>query len=114
LIFYRRPDQAGPKGCDYRLIPVPDPTALKAALTEALGVTVVVRKRRLVYLWKNMRIHLDQVDDLGQFIEFEAVLAEDHTDSDGKNLVEQLMKQFGLSSEDLIESSYSDLATNPQ
>jgi len=33
-----------------------------------------VSKRREIYLWHNVRIHLDAVTGLGSFVEFEAVL----------------------------------------
>ena len=44
-----------------------------AALSETLGVDVVVEKRRHLLLWKTVRIHLDEVTGLGSFVELEAV-----------------------------------------
>src|SRR5262245_32987098 len=77
LIWYDRPDLDRPRGCDYFLVPAPDPALLKIALTAALGVRGAVRKRREVYLWHNVRAHLDEVEGLGRFLEFEAVLSPD-------------------------------------
>src|SRR5918992_1123676 len=74
LISYERPDEASERVSDYRLVPVPDPDALRAALTDANGVLTVVYKRRRLLIWDDtVRIHLDGVSGLGTFIELEAV-----------------------------------------
>ncbi len=75
LISYARMDLHGPKVSNYRIVPVFDPQPLIEALTDALGVRVVVEKRRRLVLWRNVRIHLDEVRDLGRFVELEAVAA---------------------------------------
>ena len=54
--------------------PVPAPESLAEAFDAALGTIVVVSKRRRLFLWEGVRIHLDEVEDLGSFMEFEAVL----------------------------------------
>ena len=74
LVAYARPNGSHPRASDYRLVPVADAAALKAALADALGVQVVVEKQREIYLHHNVRIHLDEVLGLGTFLEFEAVL----------------------------------------
>ncbi len=107
LVFYRRPDVAGPKGCDYILAPVN--RSLKAFLTEALGVVAVVDKVRTLYLWENVRIHLDDVQALGAFIEFEAVLSGEYDEQDGCSKVQQLIRRFDLHAGDQMEGSYLDL-----
>lgn len=109
LIFYKRPDTAGPKRSEYDLIPIADPPVLRRALTTALGVAVVVEKQRTVYLWKNVRIHLDMVAGLGSFIEFEAVMPDGAPDEEGEGLVRFLMEEFAIAAVDLIQCSYSDM-----
>ena len=110
LIVYHRPDQSGPKSSTYHVAPVDDPAALKGVLVECLGVRIVVDKRRTVYLWRNVRIHLDSVAGLGEFLEFEAVMPEGAADEEGERLVADLMERFGTPRGDLIEGSYSDMA----
>src|SRR5688500_5663142 len=61
LIAYSRPDRGGVRASDYHLVAVPDPAGVKAALSAALGVRGVVRKRREVHMYHNVRIHLDDV-----------------------------------------------------
>src|SRR5437899_1379318 len=59
LVSYARPSLSEFRGSDYYLVPISEPALLKAALTAALGVRGVVEKRRLIYWWHNVRIHLD-------------------------------------------------------
>ncbi len=109
LIFYRRPDQTGPKRSLYDLAPTNSPTELKHALTGALGIRVIVSKRRTVFLHENVRIHLDEVEGLGAFLEFEAVMADGVPDGAGQAQLQKLMREFSISEEDLFEDSYSDM-----
>lgn len=109
LVWYARPDRQGPKASDYVLVPVADPEALKAALAAALGVRVVVRKRREIFLADNVRIHLDEVDELGLFLEFEAVLGPEVDDARGRGQLDELAGLFSLAPADLESGSYADL-----
>jgi len=109
LIWYERPDRAGPKTSDYRRAQVADPAELKVALTSALGLRTVVDKRREVYLWDNVRIHLDQVERLGTFLEFEAVVNRRDEQEAADGQLSWLREQFSLAEADLVTGSYADL-----
>ena len=109
LVYYERPDRDGPKRSNYILAPTSEPAALKAALAAALGVRGVVRKRRYLYMSGQTRIHLDDVEGLGQFMELEVVLGEDQTDAEGQAIAEDLMGRLGVRPEDLLEGAYMDI-----
>jgi len=109
LIFYVRADRAAARICTYQLVPVPDPVALKTALTAALGVRGVVRKRREIYFWHNVRIHLDEVAGLGSFLELEAVLAADDDEGLAQERLDHLCKMLGIAPRDLLSQSNADL-----
>jgi len=111
LIWYARPDEQGPKASDYLLVPVGDAPFLKSALTAAMGVAGVVDKRREIFLWQNVRIHLDQVAGLGTFIEFEAVLGPGIEDSAGEIQLAELSRRFGLGPDDLVAGSYAEMGS---
>ena len=87
----------------------PDKT-LKEALTAALGIKTVVKKRRRIYFIGNVKFHFDDVDSLGSFVEVEAI------DLNGDTSIETLREQcnryaklFGIADEDYLAESYSDM-----
>ena len=112
LIPYLRPDRAGPKRSDYQVLPVPDAAHLRRTLSEILGVHRVVRKRREIFLVDNVRIHLDEVDGLGTFVELEAVFDGSAASEDEEHAkVDRLMAELGIASDDLIEGSYEGMVS---
>jgi adenylate cyclase class 2 len=109
LIWYDRPDAAAAKLSTYHLVPVSDAALLRAALAAALGVRGVVAKRRDVYHWGNVRIHLDEVDGLGTFVEFEAVLSAQDDVAAAHADLETLRRALGLAGAEELAGSYADL-----
>lgn len=111
LIHYRRGDQAGPKRSEVSLYSVgEDSASLRELLTTALGVKVVVDKRREIHFVGNVKLHVDEVEGLGAFVEIEAI------DEDGSIGEETLRRQcdewidkLGIRPEHLLERSYSDM-----
>jgi predicted adenylyl cyclase CyaB len=109
LIFYQRPDVAGPKESFYVVSPTTSPNTLRETLSLAYGQIGCVRKHRTVSLTGRTRIHLDRVEDLGHFLEIEVVLAEDEAVDDGVSIANELLDKFGISPQQLISGSYIDL-----
>jgi predicted adenylyl cyclase CyaB len=112
LVYYERVDQSGPKRSDYMIFETNDPNGLKATLAMALGVRGVVKKTRYLYLVGQTRLHLDEVEGLGQFVELEVVLRPDQSERDGQAIAEDLMRKLGVQPGDLIEGAYMDLLEN--
>lgn len=109
LIHYFRPDQAEPKLSEYSIVPTSQPDLLRELLKLALGMQGEVRKRRWLYLVGQARIHLDEVDRLGTFLEVEVVLQPGQTVAEGEQIAETLRRQLEVRDEDLIEVAYLDL-----
>jgi predicted adenylyl cyclase CyaB len=109
LVYYERPDQDGPKRSNYSIFETKEPENLKATLSLALGVRGVVRKKRHLYLVGQTRVHLDEVEGLGEFMELEVVLRPDQSDSEGQSIAQDLMTRLGVREEDLLEGAYMDL-----
>ena len=109
LIPYVRSDQPNAKASDYQLVDVSAADGLKQALAAALGMSVVVAKRREIFLYHNVRIHLDEVAGLGPFIEFEAVLDCEHDEPSGHARLAELQQEFGIPFGDLLSGSYADM-----
>lgn len=110
LIHYRRADTEGPKQSDVLLFRSDPGSSLKEILTEALGILVVVKKKREIWFIGNVKFHLDQVEGLGSFVEIEAIGGDDSTGSD--SLLKQCnhyLRLFNIADKDLVSVSYSDM-----
>ena len=109
LIFYRRPDQQGPKESFYLLSPTSAPDTLRQTLSLAYGQTGRVRKHRTLFLVGRTRVHLDDVQDLGQFLELEVVLNDGEPAEVGIREAHELMARLAIEPSQLVEGSYVDL-----
>ncbi|MCY3742392.1 MAG: class IV adenylate cyclase [Candidatus Poribacteria bacterium] len=108
LIYYERPNQSESRYSQYQLSKVSDPSTLKTLLTVALGVETIVQKQREVWMFKNTRIHLDTVANLGQFIELETVF-QGQTEVEAANEHQYVKRILHLGTADPVAVSYSDL-----
>jgi homotetrameric cytidine deaminase len=109
LIQYSREDSTEARTSSYRRVPIGEAPALREALDGAYGTLVTVTKLRRLLLWDGVRIHLDEVEGLGSYLELEAV-AEPGSDLTGeREKVERLRAELGVEDGDLVATSYSDL-----
>jgi len=114
LIRYQRPEKKDLKRSEVILHEISGSTqSLKHILEDAMGIDIVVEKRRKIFFIENVKFHIDRVDPLGHFIEVEAI------DRDGQWCEPDLQQQclhymdlFGISGSDLAEGSYADLLKN--
>ena len=109
LVWYARTDGSGPKRSDYQIHETREPESLKTTLALALGVRGVVKKVRYLYRTGQTRIHLDDVEGLGQFMELEVVMRPGQTDAEGRAVAEDLMKKLNVAPEDLLDGAYMDM-----
>lgn len=110
LILYERADYAGAKSSTVTLYNhVPHP-ALKAILSQQLGVKVIVDKRRKIYFIDNVKFHFDIVAGLGHFIEVEAIAKdENHAKAALQEQCDYYINFFKIQPVQFVEQSYSDL-----
>ncbi|MCX6095086.1 MAG: class IV adenylate cyclase [Candidatus Bipolaricaulota bacterium] len=109
LIYYDRQDEAGPKTSEYFVHRTQDPATLRDLLARACGIRAVVRKRRTLYLAGRTRIHLDEVEGLGSFLELEVVLEDDMESEEGATIADELLDRLGVPAEDRVACAYVDL-----
>jgi adenylate cyclase len=109
LIYYRRHDSKGPRESDYIISPTHEPRTLTKALSGAFGIRGVVRKRRTLFLVGQTRVHLDEVEGLGTYLELEVVLKPDQTAQEGMRVAGELMVNLGIEESDLVGGAYIDL-----
>lgn len=111
LIRYGRADEKGPKVSSYSILETNYPDAVLRSLSNRYEIQGMVRKSREVYIVGQTRIHLDEVEGLGSFVEFEYVLDEGQDAEEGKEFIKALMARLGIGEEDLVEGAYIDLLT---
>ena len=109
LIAYDRSDQAGPKLSSYVRHRCTDSTTLHDALSRSVGIRGIVKKIRQVIHLGQTRVHIDEVEGLGSFLELEVVLREGQSIEDGEKIASGLMELFGVLPESLIDGAYIDL-----
>ncbi len=113
LIYYERPDQDVPKLSEVLLYPVERNSSIRQLLTKALGVDVIVNKKREIYFIDHIKFHLDVVRDLGTYVEIEVI--DDGAGIEPEVMIktcEEFMQVLVIESEQLVSSSYADLLRN--
>ena len=109
LIYYRRANSQGPKESFYLRSPTTAPDVLRELLTLANGQAGRVKKHRKLFLVGRTRIHIDEVEHLGHFLELEVVLADDEALEVGISEAHGLIKRLGILPQQLVEEAYVDL-----
>ena len=109
IIYYVRKNHPEPKTSRVSIIENPEPMMIHI-LMDMPSVKAVVKKKREIYLIQNVRFNLDEVEELGSFIEVEAI---DENRKIGKGKLEQqcnhYKKELKINDRDLVAESYSDL-----
>jgi len=109
LIFYTRDNIAGPKTSAYQIVKTDQPDNLRKLLAKAYGEKIIVKKTRTLIIIGRTRIHLDEVENLGTFVELEVVLENIEPSSSGEKEARELMTKLGIKESTLIEGAYADL-----
>jgi predicted adenylyl cyclase CyaB len=109
LIYYERPDDTAPRESSYVLVPRAEPDRLRDVLAASHGIVGVVRKRRTVILVDRTRVHLDEVEGLGTFVELEVVLGEGEPTASGVVEARRLMTALDIQEAQLVSHAYIDL-----
>jgi adenylate cyclase, class 2 len=107
LIYYRRSNLKRSRYSDYVIVPVENAKGMKTVCEKQFGVKVVVRKSRTLFLYKNARIHIDEVKGLGTFVEFEVLV--NRGKKQAKQLMDFLILEFGISMQSVLAGSYADM-----
>lgn len=110
LIYYRRPDTAKSKVSVFQVLPVPksQKNELIKVLGNDYGIWVIVKKKRVLWMYRNTRVHLDTVSKLGNFLELETVTSKLSLSQAHKEHKE-VIKALYLDKYKKVRKSYSDL-----
>lgn len=106
-IYYHRSDRVTPKLSNYTILS--DEQARRRWGTHSLTPWLAISKTRELWMLDDVRIHIDQVDDLGLFIEFEAIVSRRFDVKQCHAALSELRDEFGPLLGEPISVSYSDL-----
>lgn len=109
LIYYRRDRRNDLELSHYSIVEMTDPSALREMLSAALGMIAQVSKERVLLMRNNIRLHLDDVAQLGTFGEIEVVLNDGELTERYAPIVEKILVALKISTADLIYRSYFEL-----
>jgi len=109
LIYYQRSNSPEARLSEYNIFTTADADSLKRILEQALGLKTIIKKKRHLYQFRNVRIHIDEVHDLGNYIEFESVLDEAADEETGRMNLHQLLKDLSSFPLTPVAESYADL-----
>lgn len=107
-IFYHRPDRVSPRMSNYTILNAEQ--ARRRWGTQSLKPWLTVNKKRELWMLGDVRIHLDEVELLGTFIEFEALVSRRFDVKMCHRAVKELRETFQPLLGEPISKSYSDLA----
>ncbi|HKQ85692.1 MAG TPA: class IV adenylate cyclase [Candidatus Acidoferrales bacterium] len=114
LIRYQRSNVPAARVSQYLIARTHDPEILRNILTETLGVIGVVKKTRELFLIGQTRIHIDDVDGLGDFLELEVVMRPGQKESEGQEIVRDLLSEFCIGQDQLLGDAYIDVLRRRQ
>jgi len=109
LIYYYRANRKSERYSNYEIVNIINGKEMLSLLSRSLNLLCVVRKKRELYIYENVRIHLDTVQNLGRFIEFEIVCNSKKDEKEAFGKMRYLKKVFNIGEKSLIQYSYGDL-----
>jgi adenylate cyclase, class 2 len=109
LIHYQRHREQGLELSNYQIVAVSEPRELRHLLGAALGVVAKVDKRRMLLRRANIRLHLDDVVNLGMFGELEALMDIEDDPAAGRAEIAAILRTLQIPPEELIDVSYFEL-----
>jgi len=108
LIYYEREDRSASKYSNYFICEISNPAGFKEVMIAALGLKVEIIKVRELWTFRNTRIHIDEVNGLGRFVELETVI-DKQTDEEAQKEHRFIKEKLEIGDTELIACSYGDM-----
>ena len=106
LIKYNREEEKSDRWSNYYVVKM-EGTETELLFSSLFPIETEVVKKRELFMYKDTRIHIDTVENLGKFIELETVV---HGEKEyAKNLFDEMVELLNLDLSNQIRFSYRDL-----
>lgn len=109
LIHYFRSSESGKRVSNYTISETNTPKELNSIFISLHKVLINVKKVREITIIDNVRIHIDKVIGLGNYLEIEIIF---NSIKEAKKRMEHLIEILELNENEFINVSYSDLLLN--
>ncbi len=111
IVYYIRSNKKDSKLSKYKIITIPKNLVwwVKKLFSFIFGIKIIVHKNRHLFVYKNTRIHFDDVGNLGTFVELETVFNSNQKEDELMAEHNFVIKALGLDTLEKIPNSYSDL-----
>ncbi len=109
LVAYVRPEDGDYRTSCFQRLPAADPEALAATLSKILGEGPRVVKTREVWWWRDVRVHLDDVEERGEFVELEARIDRIGDPGEAASRLDELCRGLMLPMSDVLRVSYGEM-----
>jgi len=109
VIYYERPDSEEEKISNYKFYPVENTQLFKEVFNNGLTKEIIIKKERKLYIYKNARIHFDNVKDLGNFVEIEVIMDCKLNESDAKIIMNEILSLLNVKNLNVIKCGYREL-----
>ncbi|NOX37723.1 MAG: class IV adenylate cyclase [Calditrichaeota bacterium] len=109
IIKYLRPDKDEPRISDYQIVKIDNLSKTLREFQQKFGILGQVEKWRELYIFRNVRIHLDNVTQLGWFLEFESVIIGQYDETAAQKNLQMMIDYFAPFVNGTCAKSYIDL-----
>lgn len=111
IIYYVRANKKSSRQSNYFRVALPNFLVRfsKRVLNSLFVLKTIVIKERELYLYKNTRIHLDTIENLGCFLELETIISSEEKEEFFLQQHEEVKNLLHLQQYKIVEYSYSDL-----
>jgi len=109
FIFYQRPNTTQQKLSNYEVFPVKDLPVFEKIFGCLLHEEIRIVKQRELFLVENARVHVDEVEGLGMFMEIEVVIKTDEQERNANNLLETILRLTNTENNERVGIGYREL-----
>lgn len=109
LIHYFRSNESRKRVSHYTIAETNTPAELNSVLSSLHGILIKVKKVREITIINNVRIHIDKVIGLGNYLEIEIIF---NSIKEARKRMDDLIDALELDGKKFITVSYSDLLLN--